>query len=87
MEPSCRAHLLQASWGRKCSHNELEFVNDSPNVTVKHKGIEIACIPENIWASIVLSMTAYGEREGDWNTFMLHHTGQQDMLKGRRGGY
>ena len=78
---------LEKSWGRVCGHEDIEFVNDPPNVTVRYEGVEIASIPNNIWASIVLNMTAYGEREGDWNAFMLHHTGQQDILKGRRGGW
>lgn len=80
-------HRLQESWGRVAIEGDVEFVNSPPNVIVRHKGVEIACIPNNCWASDVLNMTAYGEREGDWNTFMLHHTGQQDMLKGRRGGW
>jgi hypothetical protein len=80
-------HKLQESWGREYSDNELMFRNAPPNVTVIYQGKEIAHIPNNIWASIVLNMSAYGERGGDWNTFMLHHTGQQDMLKGRRGGW
>jgi hypothetical protein len=80
-------HVLQSSWGRVATEGDVEFVNSPPNVIVRHKGVEIAYIPNNNWASTVLNMTAYGEREGDWNTFMLHHTGQQDMLKGRRGGF
>ena len=37
-------------------------------------------IPPNIWASLVLSMSAFGERPNDWHAFLAHHQGEQDML-------
>jgi hypothetical protein len=37
-------------------------------------------IPPNIWASLVLSMSAFGERPNDWHAFMAYHQGEQDML-------
>jgi hypothetical protein len=81
------AYQMQVADGRQASDGRVTFVRREPNVLVLVDGIEVACIPNNCWVSDVLNMTAYGEREGDWNTFMLHHTGQQDMLKGRRGGW
>lgn len=37
-------------------------------------------IPPNIWASLVLTMTKFSERPNDWQAFMSHHQGRQDML-------
>jgi hypothetical protein len=39
------------------------------------------------WASAVLSVSAYGERPGDWHAFVAHHKGHKDMLEGQRGRY
>ena len=39
------------------------------------------------WASIILSMSSFGERPGDWHAWIAHHNGTQDILEGRRGGY
>jgi hypothetical protein len=39
------------------------------------------------WCSVVLSMTAFSERPGDWHAWMKHHCGKEDLLEGKRGGY
>jgi len=39
------------------------------------------------WSSVVLSMSSYGERPGDWHPMMDHHLGKADLLVGKRGGY
>ena len=39
------------------------------------------------WCSIVLSMSAFSERPGDWGAWMKHHDGSEDLLVGKRGGY
>jgi hypothetical protein len=39
------------------------------------------------WCSVVLSMTAFSERPGDWHAWMDHHAGTKDILAGQRGGY
>jgi hypothetical protein len=59
-----------------------------PNGTVKviAQG-QTFTIPDNLWASLVLTMTEFSERPGDWQTFMDHHHGRKDMLEGNRGGY
>ena len=44
-------------------------------------------IDEGSWVSVVLSMTAWSERPGDWGAWLLHHRGAEDVLAGRRGGY
>jgi hypothetical protein len=44
-------------------------------------------IAPNIWGSVVLCMTKFSERCGDWQAFMAHHQGEKDMLVGQRGGY
>lgn len=64
------------------------------SVTVRKEatieGIKIGLsvdIPANIWASLVLTMSEFNERPGDWQAFMAHHNGAKDMLVGQRGGY
>lgn len=42
---------------------------------------------EGPWCSIVLTMSAFNERPGDWHAWMKHHMGTEDMLVGKRGGY
>ena len=44
-------------------------------------------IDEGSWCSIVLSMTEFSERQGDWHAWMRHHKGEEDLLAGKRGGY
>jgi hypothetical protein len=44
-------------------------------------------IDEGPWCSIVLSMSAFSERPGDWHAWMRHHKGEEDLLVGKRGGY
>jgi hypothetical protein len=39
-------------------------------------------IPSNIWASLVLTMSKFNERPGDWHEFMAHHQGTRDVLTG-----
>ena len=83
----CTAEQIEMADGRQATDGRVTFVRQHPNVLVLVDGVEVACIPFNCWVSDVLNMTAYGEREGDWKTVVMHHTGQQDMLKGRRGGW
>lgn len=78
---------LQQAEGREAREGRVVFVRQTTGVVVSVYGVAVANIPTNLWVSDVLNMTAFGERPGDWQTFMLHHSGQQDMLKGRRGGY
>lgn len=33
------------------------------------------------WASAVLSMSAHGERPGDWTAWMEHHKGLDDIFE------
>ena len=40
-----------------------------------------------IWVSAVLSLSAWGERPGDWQAMSAHHMGRMDVLAGHRGGY
>jgi hypothetical protein len=40
-----------------------------------------------VWCSAVLSVSAFGDRPGDWGAIMAHHQGRKDMLAGQRGGY
>lgn len=44
-------------------------------------------IDDGPWCSVVLSMSAFSERPGDWQAWMKHHKGQEDLLIGKRGGY
>lgn len=44
-------------------------------------------VDEGPWCSVVLSMTAFNERPGDWGAWMKHHKGEEDLLAGKRGGY
>lgn len=39
-------------------------------------------VDDGTWGSIVLTMSAFGERGGDWQTFMQHHNGRVDILAG-----
>ena len=39
------------------------------------------------WCSVVLGMSAFSERPGDWHAWMRHHKGTEDLLVGKRGGY
>lgn len=39
------------------------------------------------WCSVVLTMSAFNERPGDWHAWMKHHKGEEDLLAGKRGGY
>ena len=39
------------------------------------------------WSSVVLSMSSFSERPGDWDAWMRHHAGVEDLLVGKRGGY
>ena len=39
------------------------------------------------WCSVVLTMSAFSERPGDWHAWMRHHSGEEDLLVGKRGGY
>lgn len=32
------------------------------------------------WASVVLTMSAFNERPGDWHVFMAHHDGRRDLM-------
>src|SRR5689334_1027648 len=34
-----------------------------------------------IWASVVLTLTAFNERPNDWHAFMDHHHGRRDLLE------
>ncbi len=38
------------------------------------------------WISAVLSMSAFGERPGDFYAWMRHHHGKEDILAGKRVG-
>jgi hypothetical protein len=40
----------------------------------------IAVIDPGIWASIVLTMSAFNERPNDWHRFLDHHHGRNDLL-------
>lgn len=44
-------------------------------------------IDDGPWCSIVLSMSAFSERPGDWGAWMRHHSAEEDLLVGKRGGY
>lgn len=44
-------------------------------------------LDEGSWCSVVLSMSAFNERPGDWHAWMRHHKGDEDLLVGKRGGY
>jgi len=44
-------------------------------------------LDDGSWCSVVLSMSKFGERPGDWHAWMLHHKGDEDLLEGKRGGY
>lgn len=44
-------------------------------------------VDEGIWCSLVLTMSAFSERPGDWHAWMRHHKGEEDLLVGKRGGY
>jgi hypothetical protein len=44
-------------------------------------------IDDGSWCSVVLSMTDFSERPGDWSAWMRHHKGKEDLLVGKRGGY
>lgn len=37
-------------------------------------------IERNIWTSIVLNMTSFGERPNDFDRFLEHHDGRRDVL-------
>jgi hypothetical protein len=39
------------------------------------------------WVSVVLTMSQFNERPGDWHAWMKHHMGEEDLLAGKRGGY
>jgi len=38
-------------------------------------------VPPGIWASAVLTVSALGERPGDWQRFLDHHQGKTDLLR------
>jgi hypothetical protein len=44
-------------------------------------------LDDGSWCSVVLSMSAFSERPGDWYAWMKHHKGEVDLLEGKRGGY
>ena len=44
-------------------------------------------LDDGSWCSVVLSMSSFGERPGDWHAWMRHHKGEEDLLVGKRGGY
>ena len=44
-------------------------------------------LDDGSWCSVVLSMSSFGERPGDWHAWMRHHKGEEDLLEGKRGGY
>lgn len=46
-----------------------------------------ATLDDGSWCSVVLSMSAFSERPGDWHAWMRHHKGEEDLLVGKRGGY
>ena len=37
-------------------------------------------IDDGIWGSLVLTMSHFNERPGDWHPFMDHHHGRRDLL-------
>ena len=71
--------------------------NDDGSVTItKTDGKAVAdggkvlfeqTLDDGTWCSAILSMTAFGERPGDWYPVMDHYHGRKDMLVGQRGGY
>lgn len=47
----------------------------------------VQVVDEGPWCSVVLTMSAFNERPGDWHAYMKHHKGEEDLLAGKRGGY
>jgi hypothetical protein len=49
--------------------------------------LTLATMDESTWCSLVLTMSAFSERPGDFGAVLAHHRGEKDMLVGQRGGY
>jgi hypothetical protein len=69
--------------------------NDDGSVTIVKKDSEYVdakvvfsqTVDKDSWVSMVLTMTKFSERPGDFHAFLSHHEGQKDILEGQRGGY
>jgi len=83
-------------WGRGDFHlnDGIYFGRREAGAVIIYRKVTDSSTPEiltqtdaGVWISLVLAMSAYNERPGDFSPMLKHHCGKADLLVGKRGGY
>lgn len=77
-------HVSEGLYFRRNEDGGVTIVKTSDGMEPGDTNIAfIQTMDDGSWCSVVLSMSAFSERPGDWHAWLQHHKGEKDLLSGR----